>query len=54
MADNTEFHQNLVRDWRTALDAVRRAGGTTITVGVTDMAVILNAAENNLTTTKEN
>jgi hypothetical protein len=45
MADNTEFVQQVIRDWREALEAVRRAGGTTITVGVTDMAVILDTAK---------
>jgi hypothetical protein len=45
MADNTEFRQNLIREWRAALDAVRRAGAVTIAVGVTDMAIILDAAD---------
>lgn len=45
MADNTEFRQHLISGWREALEAVRRAGGTTITVGVTEMAIILDAAQ---------
>lgn len=47
MADNTEFEKKITRDWRTALDAVRRAGGQHITLPVADMAVILNAADPN-------
>lgn len=44
MADNTEYRLQIIRGWRDALDAVRRAGATTIAVGVADMAVILDAA----------
>jgi hypothetical protein len=45
MADNTEFRLNLIRQWRAALESVRKAGGATITVGVTDMSIILDAAD---------
>jgi hypothetical protein len=44
MADNTEFCRRIVQDWNNAFDAIRKAGGTSITVPVADMAIILNAA----------
>jgi hypothetical protein len=47
-----EFTQQMIRDWSTALTAVRRAGGHHITLPVADLAVILHVAETN-TITKE-
>jgi hypothetical protein len=45
MADNTEFVQQVIRGWSAALDAVRVAGGSQVTLPVADLAVILNVAQ---------
>jgi hypothetical protein len=44
MADNTEFRHQIIQGWSDALDAVRKAGGPSVAVPVTDMAIILDAA----------
>lgn len=40
--DNASLYARTVTDWRTALDAVRRAGAPVVTLPVTDLAMILD------------